>query len=349
MPSCRPSACSAPLPRERGPRAADPPRPPREAHAAVAAAAEIAVAAGGGQEVRRVSDHAGDLPRVPARRARRARAGRAADADPPARVTLVEVETRDRLAVRLIAAVRLRRHLHVRGRHAERRAARCGVVAGSRPAARAARPGRAARSHRPRRARPASRPTCMPFGADSGDRARRPARRAAPGGRPSAGRGRGARARRARCDDDACTTCAASGGPPGADQRARSDGSTPPTPASTAMRSASRRRAACRPCSWRTCPMRWPPARPLRRQPRPVHDGGVVPATASTSPRRCVSWSVRARLSAASCAPAARTGEWCDPEVLRRLRRASLAVLRKEIEPAEARELARFLPGLAGS
>ena len=40
--------------------------------------------------------------------------------------------------------------------------------------------------------------------------------------------------------------------------------------------------------------------------------------------------------------------EWCDPEVLRRLRRASLAVLRKEIEPAEARELARFLPGWQG-
>ncbi len=40
--------------------------------------------------------------------------------------------------------------------------------------------------------------------------------------------------------------------------------------------------------------------------------------------------------------------EWCDPEVLRRLRRASLAVLRKEIEPAEQRELARFLPGWQG-
>jgi ATP-dependent Lhr-like helicase len=40
--------------------------------------------------------------------------------------------------------------------------------------------------------------------------------------------------------------------------------------------------------------------------------------------------------------------EWCDPEVLRRLRRASLAVLRQEIEPAEARELARFLPGWQG-
>jgi ATP-dependent Lhr-like helicase len=36
--------------------------------------------------------------------------------------------------------------------------------------------------------------------------------------------------------------------------------------------------------------------------------------------------------------------EWCHPEVLRRLRRASLAVLRKEIEPADQRELARFLP-----
>ncbi len=40
--------------------------------------------------------------------------------------------------------------------------------------------------------------------------------------------------------------------------------------------------------------------------------------------------------------------EWCDPDVLRRLRRASLAVLRKEIEPAEQRELARFLPAWQG-
>jgi ATP-dependent helicase Lhr and Lhr-like helicase len=36
--------------------------------------------------------------------------------------------------------------------------------------------------------------------------------------------------------------------------------------------------------------------------------------------------------------------EWCDPEVLRRLRRASLATLRKEVEPAEQRALARLLP-----
>ncbi|MBV9715051.1 MAG: DEAD/DEAH box helicase [Solirubrobacterales bacterium] len=36
--------------------------------------------------------------------------------------------------------------------------------------------------------------------------------------------------------------------------------------------------------------------------------------------------------------------EWCDPEVLRRLRRASLARLRREIEPVDQRALARFLP-----
>jgi ATP-dependent Lhr-like helicase len=46
----------------------------------------------------------------------------------------------------------------------------------------------------------------------------------------------------------------------------------------------------------------------------------------------------------------ARAGEreWCDPEVLRRLRRTSLAVLRREIEPAERRALAVFLPSWQG-
>jgi ATP-dependent helicase Lhr and Lhr-like helicase len=40
--------------------------------------------------------------------------------------------------------------------------------------------------------------------------------------------------------------------------------------------------------------------------------------------------------------------EWCDPEVLRRLRRASLAVLRREVEPVDQRVLARFLPAWQG-
>jgi ATP-dependent Lhr-like helicase len=36
--------------------------------------------------------------------------------------------------------------------------------------------------------------------------------------------------------------------------------------------------------------------------------------------------------------------EWCDAEVLRRVRRASLAHLRREVEAADQRQLARFLP-----
>jgi ATP-dependent helicase Lhr and Lhr-like helicase len=36
--------------------------------------------------------------------------------------------------------------------------------------------------------------------------------------------------------------------------------------------------------------------------------------------------------------------EWCDPDVLRRLRRASLAALRREVEPAEQAALGRFVP-----
>ena len=40
--------------------------------------------------------------------------------------------------------------------------------------------------------------------------------------------------------------------------------------------------------------------------------------------------------------------EWCDPDVLRRIRRASLAVLRRQVEPAEQAALGRFLPAWHG-
>ena len=40
--------------------------------------------------------------------------------------------------------------------------------------------------------------------------------------------------------------------------------------------------------------------------------------------------------------------EWCDIEVLRRLRRASLATLRKEIEPVDERALSAFMPSWQG-
>jgi ATP-dependent helicase Lhr and Lhr-like helicase len=46
--------------------------------------------------------------------------------------------------------------------------------------------------------------------------------------------------------------------------------------------------------------------------------------------------------------PGGTAREWCDAEVLRRLRRASLAALRAEIEPADQRALARFLPSWQG-
>ncbi len=40
--------------------------------------------------------------------------------------------------------------------------------------------------------------------------------------------------------------------------------------------------------------------------------------------------------------------EWCDPEVLRQLRRRSLAALRAEVEPVDGAALGRFLPGWQG-
>jgi len=42
--------------------------------------------------------------------------------------------------------------------------------------------------------------------------------------------------------------------------------------------------------------------------------------------------------------PTGTGSEWCDAEVLRRLRRRSLAALRKEVEPVEPSTLGRFLP-----
>ena len=85
---------------------------------------------------------------------------RAAARAAPPRAVARRGRDADRLAVRVVAAVRLRRDVHVRGRHAERRAARGGAVARPRPAARAARPGGAARPHRPGRAASRSRTTC---------------------------------------------------------------------------------------------------------------------------------------------------------------------------------------------
>jgi ATP-dependent Lhr-like helicase len=52
----------------------------------------------------------------------------------------------------------------------------------------------------------------------------------------------------------------------------------------------------------------------------------------------------REKLVRGELRPGGTEREWCDPDVLRRLRRASLAALRKEVEPTEQAALGRFLP-----
>jgi ATP-dependent Lhr-like helicase len=54
------------------------------------------------------------------------------------------------------------------------------------------------------------------------------------------------------------------------------------------------------------------------------------------------------RLVRGELRPGGTEREWCDPDVLRRLRRASLARLRRQVEPAAQAALARFLPAWQG-
>ena len=251
----------------------------------------------------------------------------------------------DRLALRLLAALRLRRHLHVRGGHAERRAAGGGAGARPRPAARAARPGGAARADRPRGAGRSRGAAPAPHRGRPRRRPRRPAAAAPQPRRPHRGGVRGARRRgllgRNRCWRNWSPSAAS----PRSGSPARSATSPPRTPASTATRSASPSRPGCRRPSSRSTPTRcgpWSAATPAPTAPsRPR---SWPSATASTPRRRCASSSPKGRWSAASCCPGGTEREWCDSEVLRRVRRASLARLRKEVEAADTRELARFLP-----
>ena len=138
-----------PVPRERGPGAAAAAAPSRLADPALAAAAALGRPARRGQPLRLVPDHRRDVSRVPGRPVRPARAARG-----PRR----SGAPRDRgpgrgdgrgVAVRRLAAVRLPGRLHVRGRCSAGGAAGRGAGAGPRAAARAARPGGVARPDRP--------------------------------------------------------------------------------------------------------------------------------------------------------------------------------------------------------
>ena len=119
--------------------------------------------------------------------------------------------------------------------------------------------------------------------------------------------------------------------------------------ACTATRSAPCRRAGCPRRSSPTCPTRWSGScAATRARTARSRRARCATATGSTS-RRC--WPALERageLVRGELRPGGTRREWCDPEVLRRLRRASLAALRKEIEPADQRALARFLPSWQG-
>ena len=90
----------------------------------------------------------------------------------------------------------------------------------------------------------------------------------------------------------------------------------------------------------------------LRADARPVHDGrGRRPLPARPRPpsrRSSARSSSPISSSAASCGRAAPSASGAIPEVLRRIRRATLAVLRREVEPAEQAAFGRFLPAWHG-
>src|SRR5207342_1321990 len=68
---------------------------------------------------------------------------------------------------------------------------------------------------------------------------------------------------------------------------------------------------------------------------------GIGSAVAHDALRRLAA---SGRLAEGEFRPGAQGSEWCDAEVLRRLRRRSLAAARREVEPVPETALARFLP-----
>ena len=326
------------------------------AHAAVADAPAVGAAAGGGQPLRLLPDHPRDVPRVPPGRVRPARAAGAPGRHRAARDARRERRDAARVAVRELAAVRLHRLLHVRGRRAAGRPPGPGAGARPRPAARAAGRRGAARAARRRRAGRARAGAPGPDAGASGRLGRPGARPAAPAGRPD---------RPTRCADRV-RGADARGRAAGRRGVARGAGRRP-----ARGRGAHRRRGALdRDRGRRRATGTRVGVAPPRGVPEaflaPTRDalGGLLarwarhhgPFLAGRAGRRagaCPVGVVEAALERLLAAgvllrgefrPGGVEREWCDPEVLRLLRRRSLARLRREVEPVEPRALGRFLP-----
>ena len=236
---------------------------------------------------------------------------------------------------------------------AERRAGR--ADARSRPAARAARPGGAARAARPGRA---GRPRAEPPGARPTSGARRPLdgvhdllRRL--GDLTAAEVAARTRGRRRPRPARGSTSWRPPGAPCAPGSPARSAGSRSRTWPAIATGSASRRRSGV-------------PAAFLGRRPS-TRSTGCSPAARGRTARSCTPepaarWGLPVgvvgdaleRLLAAGSLlrgefrPGGAEREWCDPEVLRLLRRRSLARLRREVEPVDPAALGAVPARLAG-
>ena len=343
------------LPRERGPRAAAAAAAARAAHAAVDAAPEVGRPARGRQPLRLVPDHPRDLPRGPARRLRHA--GAASTCWPRSasrRIRVVSVESRSASPFASLAPVRLRRLVHVRGR-------------------RAARPSAA-----PRRSR--STASCWPSCSAPRSCASCSTRRRSP---TSSSSSRGWPGRAARARSTAWPICCAASATCATDEVAARASTSPrrrraPAPSWRHPRRAVRvriarrgaldrgrgrrraiatRSARARRPAWprrgsrpRIAPLDAAPARWARTH-APFTAERRRPAGASPGPRSrsaCGRSRPRAPCSRARSGRAAPRTSSPIADVLRQLRRRSLARLRREVEPVE-RGRVRPLPArLAG-
>ena len=255
-----------------------------------------------------------------------------------------------RVTVRAVAAVRVDRRLHVRGRRAARRTAGRRARARPRPVARPARCRGTTRAARPAGARRPRARTAAARRRNARPQARRrpprhareprPARRATSIAARTERRRPGTVGRRPARANTARSRCASP---------ARTASPRPRTRPACATRSASRSRPGL-PTAF-TDPVPAPLDDLVARYARthgPFGVGEVADHSRRDPRARAARRSPTSNATAACVYGEFRPGgverEWCDAGVLRVLRRRSLAALRHEIEPVDATTLARFLP-----
>ncbi len=340
-PGLREPALRRPLPRERRPRAAPPAPPAGAAHAALAAAPEGARPAAGGEEVRVVPGAARDLPRGALGRLRGAGAEGPSAGDRPA----------------------ARCGWSRSSRPSRRRSPRRSCSTTSRPTCtRATRPPPSAAHRRSSSTARCSPSSCGPTTCASCSTATRSTRSRA-----------SSRARAARLDADRTHDLLRRLGDLSRDELAARGAADVDglVAAAAGRRGADRgRRAADRRRGRRALPRRArrrPAARasdgvpragrrrapaagaPLRPHARAVHRRGALRARWGVDASRRPARPGRRGGAARGRVPARRPGtEWVAPDVLRRVRRRTLAAVRRAVEPVEAEALARFLPAWQG-